>query len=204
MSPSHCPRTLPSRIHLSCAPLPSCKPLLLFELDAHVDCTVPIENIKELRVGVDARYYREQFQLSHDYEDKWLTVIYVLDGGYKTLHLIAATRDIFQMWDVTLRRLHAIRQQLMSGLGSADMRQAIWEKQFWKGADDEQDQRIDFDDVERLCRRLNINPSRDDLLRRFQVRGGRALTTCTVLIPAYSKRTARIGATSTSLTSSAS
>ncbi|KAI0772976.1 1-phosphatidylinositol-4,5-bisphosphate phosphodiesterase 1 [Trametes elegans] len=129
---------------------------------------IPIENIKELRVGADARYYREQFQLVQEYEDRWLTIVYVLDGGYKTLHLIAATREIFQMWDVTLRRLYAIRQQLMSGLGSADMRQAVWEKHFWKGADDEQDQRLDFDDVERLCRRLNINPSREDLLRRFK------------------------------------
>ena len=131
---------------------------------------VPIENIKELRCGADARYYRAQFQLAQEYEDKWLTIVYILDGGYKTLHLIAATREIFQMWDTTLRRLYAIRQELMSGLGSADMRQALWEKQFWKGADEEQDQRLDFDDVERLCRRLNINPSREDLMRRFKVR----------------------------------
>nr|AVM41526.1 phospholipase C [Ganoderma lucidum] len=129
---------------------------------------IPIENIKELRCGADARYYRAQFQLAQEYEDKWLTIVYILDGGYKTLHLIAATREIFQMWDTTLRRLYAIRQQLMSGLGSADMRQAVWEKQLWKGADEEQDQRLDFDDVERLCRRLNINPSREDLLRRFK------------------------------------
>ncbi|KAI0657617.1 1-phosphatidylinositol-4,5-bisphosphate phosphodiesterase 1 [Cubamyces menziesii] len=129
---------------------------------------IPIENIKELRKGTDARYYREQFQLAQEYEDKWLTIVYVLDGGYKTLHLIAATREIFQLWDMTLNRLYAIRQQLMNGLGSSDMRQAVWEKQLWKGADDEQDQRLDFDDVERLCRRLNINPSREDLLRRFQ------------------------------------
>ncbi|KAI0827269.1 1-phosphatidylinositol-4,5-bisphosphate phosphodiesterase 1 [Trametes gibbosa] len=129
---------------------------------------IPIENIKELRKGVDARYYREQFQLAQEYEDRWLTIVYVLDGGYKTLHLIAATQEIFQMWDVTLHRLYAIRQQLMSGLVSADMKQAVWEKQFWKGADDEHDQRLDFDDVERLCRRLNINPSREDLMRRFK------------------------------------
>ena len=135
---------------------------------------VPIENIKELREGQDARYYREQFQLAQEYEDKWLTIVYVLDGGYKTLHLIAATRDIFQMWDVTLRRLYTIRQELMSGLSSADTRQAVWEKQFWKGADDEQDQRLDFDDVERLRRRLNINPSKEDLMRRFKVRTPRS------------------------------
>ena len=57
----------------------------------------------------------------------------------------------------------------MSGLGHGSMREVVWEKQFWKGADEEKDQRLDFDDVERMCRRLNINPSRDDLMRRFKV-----------------------------------
>lgn len=33
----------------------------------------------------------------------------------------------------------------------------------------EADQRLRFEDVEMLCKRLNINPSKDDLLRRFQV-----------------------------------
>ena len=157
-----------------CHPSFLAKPRLPLIYTHFSPCPVPIENIKELRCGADARYYRSQFQLSQEYEDRWLTIVYVLDGGYKTLHLIAATREIFQMWDITLRRLYAIRQQLMSGLGSADMRQAVWEKQFWKGADDEQDQRLDFDDVERLCRRLNINPSREDLLRRFKVRAASA------------------------------
>ena len=131
---------------------------------------VPIETIKEIRTGADARYYREQFQLTASYEDRWLTIIYVLEGSYKTLHLIAATRDVFQMWETTVRRLHEIRQQLMSGLGHGVLRQAIWERQFWKGADEENDQKLDFDDVERMCKRLNIVPSRDDLLRRFKVR----------------------------------
>ncbi|KAH9931556.1 PLC-like phosphodiesterase [Fomitopsis serialis] len=126
-----------------------------------------IENIKELREGADARYYREQFQISPSFEDRWLTIVYVLDGRYKTLHLLAATRDVFQMWDLTLRRLYAIRQKLMSGLGHTEVRQAVWEKQFWKG-ESGTDQRLEFEEVERMCRRLNINPSRDDLLRRFK------------------------------------
>lgn len=131
---------------------------------------IPIENIKELREGADARYYREQFQLAQRFEDRWLTIVYVLDGGYKTLHLIAATRDVFQMWDITLRRLYAVRQKLMNGLGETDVRQAVWEKHIWRSAAAEgaADQKLDFDEVERMCRRLNINPSREDLLRRFK------------------------------------
>lgn len=130
--------------------------------------SVPIENIKELRSGSDARYYRQQFQLAADFEDRWITIIYVMEVGYKTLHLVALSKDVFQLWDITLRKMHAIRQQLMSGLGNIEMRQAVWEKQYWKSADDEQDQKLDFDDVEKMCHRLNINPSRDDMLRRFK------------------------------------
>ncbi|KAG6890441.1 hypothetical protein C0992_001634 [Termitomyces sp. T32_za158] len=129
---------------------------------------IPIENIKELRSGSDARYYREQFQLAAEYEDRWLTIIYINDGAYKTLHLIAASRDVFKMWDTTLRRLHAIRKELMSGLGNFEMRQAMWEKHYWKGADEEQDQKLVFDEVEKLCRRLNINSSSSELQRLFK------------------------------------
>ncbi|KAH7910331.1 PLC-like phosphodiesterase [Hygrophoropsis aurantiaca] len=129
---------------------------------------IPIESIKELRFSSDARYYRQQFQLAQQYEDRWMTIIYLLDGQYKTLHLIAHTKDVFQMWDITLRKLYAIRQELMSGLGNVEMREAIWEKQCWKAADEESDQKLTFEDVEKLCKRLNINSSPDELSRLFK------------------------------------
>ena len=74
------------------------------------------------------------------------------------------------MWDITLRKLYTIRQQLMSGLGNIEMRQALWEKQYWKGADQEMDQKLGFDEMERLCKRLNVNSSTETLLRLFKVR----------------------------------
>lgn len=132
-------------------------------------CIVAIESIKEMRFGSDARYYREQFQLAQEYEDRWITIIYILDGDYKTLHLIASTKDVYNMWNTTLRKLHGVRQELMSGIGHVEMRQAIWEKHYWKGADLEHDQKLEYDEVERLCKRLNINTSPDDLQRLFKV-----------------------------------
>ncbi|KAF9558976.1 PLC-like phosphodiesterase [Agrocybe pediades] len=129
---------------------------------------IPIENIKEIRSGDDARYHREQFQLSQDYQDRWLTIIYSLNGHYKTLHLIVATKEVFKMWDRTLRELHAVRLELMRGLGNGEMRQALWEKQYWKGADEERDQKLSFEEVEKLCRGLNINSHREDLFRLFK------------------------------------
>lgn len=129
---------------------------------------LPIECIKEIRSSADARYYREQFQLSQDHEPRWLTIIYVLDGKYKTMHLVAHTRDVFQMWDITLRKLHAVRKALMSGLGNHELRQTIWEKHYWKSSDQEADQKLDFEEVEKMCRRLNVNAPSEDLLRLFR------------------------------------
>ncbi|KAH8112886.1 PLC-like phosphodiesterase [Phellopilus nigrolimitatus] len=129
---------------------------------------IPIENIKEIRSGADARYYREQFQLSADYEARWLTIVYIADGRYKTLHAVAATADAFVLWDRTLRDLHAVRQELMSGLGHVEKRQTVWERRYWRGADEQRDDRLSFEEVETMCRRLNISFSKEDLMRRFQ------------------------------------
>ncbi len=74
------------------------------------------------------------------------------------------------MWNTTLRKLHAIRQELMKGLGNVEMRQAMWEKHYWKNADEESDQKLVFDEVSKLCRRLNINTGVEDLYRLFKVR----------------------------------
>ncbi|PPQ74485.1 hypothetical protein CVT24_000118 [Panaeolus cyanescens] len=128
---------------------------------------VPIESIKELRTGADARYYRVQFKLPEELEDRWITIIYILDGNYQRLHIVADTRDVFQMWNHALNKLMTIRQGLMNGMGDVDLRQNVWERQFWKGADEEGDEVLDFANVERLFRRLNINSTTEELKALF-------------------------------------
>jgi len=87
--------------------------------------------------------------------------------GYKTLHLISPDVNRHQMLDITLRKLHAIREGLKNGSGSLEMRQAIWERQYWKSSDEEKDQKLNFNDVAKMCHRLNLDPPRDELKRRF-------------------------------------
>jgi len=58
----------------------------------------------------------------------------------------------------------------MIGLGNIEERQRVWEKQYWKGADVARDQKLTFDEVEKICRRLNINSPREDLFNWFRVR----------------------------------
>lgn len=72
------------------------------------------------------------------------------------------------MWDSTLRELYAVRQTLMRGLGNFNLREALWAKQCWKAADEQAEQKLYFEDVEKLCKRLNVNSSRDDLYRHFK------------------------------------
>ncbi|KAF5345096.1 hypothetical protein D9756_011157 [Leucocoprinus leucothites] len=129
---------------------------------------IPIENIKEIRSGPSTRLHRHHFQLAQDYENLWITVIYMLEGHYKILHLIAPSEDISRMWDTTLRKLHAHRMQLMTGLGNIEERQRVWEKQYWKGADVDRDHRLTFEEVEKMCKKLNINSPRDNLLQLFK------------------------------------
>jgi len=108
------------------------------------------------------------FQISQECENRWLTIIYTLDGRWQTLHVIALSVDVFQMWDSTLHKLYAVRQTLMRGLGNLDLREALWAKQYWKAADEGADQKLSFEDVEKLCKRLRVNFSRDVLSRRFK------------------------------------
>lgn len=129
---------------------------------------MPIECIREIRTGIDARNYREQFKIALDAEERWLTIVYIVDNKYKTLHLVAPTKDVFSMWELSLRVLHGERKQLMEGLDHEALRQKLWERQHWRGADSQGDQKLDIAEVENLCRRLNIFSSREDLEHRFK------------------------------------
>lgn len=123
-----------------------------------------------MRSGPDGRYYREQFRLGTTIEDRWLTIIYVLEGTYKTLHLVAPDKATLQIWYITLKKLHSTRMALMGGSGDLEARETLWEKQYWKGTDQSDDHKLDLKELDNLCRRLSINPSADTLARLFKVR----------------------------------
>ncbi|KAJ7700442.1 PLC-like phosphodiesterase [Mycena rosella] len=144
---------------------------LLFRLDpgsgqliweSKVRKYIPIEAVKELRTGSDAKNYREQFQPpNEDYDDRWLTVIYIVDSTYKTMHLLAPTKEVMAMWTTALRRLYAVQTELMSGLGQGEMLEAVWERHYWNGRG------FTFEDVEHLCKRLNVSHAEDGGLKRL-------------------------------------
>ncbi|CAE6474034.1 unnamed protein product [Rhizoctonia solani] len=126
---------------------------------------IQIENIKEIRTGQAARYYREQFKITADREDRWMTIVYTSANKNKMLHTIAFSKDTMRLWSTTLNSLLALRQNIMSGIVSPAR---IWEKHYWSGADISTDGRLEIEEVERLCRRLGIGSGRDKVIERFK------------------------------------
>lgn len=123
-----------------------------------------------MRTGADARNYREQFKVSEEEGARWITIVYTFDGKFKTLHVVAPSIQIYRMWVSTLRTLYALRRELMSGLGNLERRELVWQRQYWKAADSSGDSKLSFDEVQKMCHRLSIFPSKTDLKKQFEVR----------------------------------
>ncbi|KAF3926753.1 hypothetical protein ABW21_db0206913 [Orbilia brochopaga] len=138
-----------------------------------------LDDVKEIRTGENARNYRESFQVSSEFEDRWITVIYsehIDNGRLRTLHLVAPTKEMFQLWTETLEALLNYRTELMAGIATQGEKVL---GNHWKleissqtssgsaGKANNIEERLSFEEVERLCRRLQVNCSRQYLRARF-------------------------------------
>ncbi|KAL0577534.1 hypothetical protein V5O48_004475 [Marasmius crinis-equi] len=84
------------------------------------------------------------------------------------MHIIAPSVEIFNLWKPALEKLFKVRQGLMTGLQNNQLRDVVWEKQYWKGADKNQDQKLDFKELQGLCLRLNLNFGDAELKKVFK------------------------------------
>jgi phosphatidylinositol phospholipase C delta len=88
--------------------------------------------------------------------------VYKIDYAYKTMHLLAPTKEVMDMFTTALRRLYFLQTELTSGLGQGEMLEAEWERHYWNGRG------FTFEDVVKLCKRLNVSQAEDELRRLFQ------------------------------------
>ncbi|KAF0500265.1 PLC-like phosphodiesterase [Gigaspora margarita] len=109
---------------------------------------INIENIKEIRVGDAIRGYKEPFKISADIEPRWFTIIYVDSGKYKTLHLIAPTLELFNIWVDNLKNLYLHSIDMIGGLDQLRKRDSLWLNRYWKQADKDGKSKLGYDDVE--------------------------------------------------------
>ncbi|KAJ5682494.1 hypothetical protein N7462_005659 [Penicillium macrosclerotiorum] len=139
-----------------------------------------IDDIKEIRVGADARNYREEHQIPEDAESRWFTIV-IADSerfkgrAVKTLHLIAPSDRILDLWTTTLENISRYRIGLMAGLASSSQSDAVlqahWQREmsrlFPQGLRPGEEQSLDFGAVESVCRSLHINCSKNMLRAQF-------------------------------------
>lgn len=139
-----------------------------------------IDDIQEIRLQGEARNYREEFLVPPELEPRWFTVVYAdhdrsKGRPLKTIHLIAPTQHIFELWTSTLNDLRRYRHELMAGLvGSGQDERTLrghWNREMAKlfnGAPHAEDEEnLGFSGVESLCRGLHINCSQNVLRAQF-------------------------------------
>ena len=139
-----------------------------------------IDDIKEIRVGADARNYREEHQIPEDLERRWFTIV-IADSdrskgrAVKTLHLIAPSDRILELWITTLEHISRYRIGLMAGLAGSGQSEAVlqahWQREmsrlFPQGPRCGEEETLDLAAVEKVCRSLHINCSKNMLRAQF-------------------------------------
>jgi len=140
-----------------------------------------IDDIQQIRVQGDARSYRESFQVSAESESKWFTIVYAdqeraKGRPVKTIHLIAETQHIFELWTSTLQDLSRHRHELMQGLaGSWQDEKTLrshWNREMAKMFGDvphtDDEENLNLSSVESLCRSLYMHCSKNVLRAQFE------------------------------------
>ncbi|KAI1964152.1 hypothetical protein LOZ58_002015 [Ophidiomyces ophidiicola] len=139
-----------------------------------------IDDIKEIRVGEDARNYRDEHQVPAQLEDLWFTIIFANSEGSKNrplkmMHLIAPNKTILQLWTNTLEQISRYRIGLMVGLAGSGQSETIlkahWQREIGRrcpgGPKTQEEEYLDLAAVENLCHSLHINCSKDVLRAQF-------------------------------------
>jgi len=140
--------------------------------------SIRVDHIKDLRMDSDIRQYCRDFEIPESEEKRWFSILYAAPELHKTktMHLIAEDMGAFKNWTAALARIWQHRLDNLISLMSFDDKaiQEYWNKEVALQCDGESPYRhdgsegLDFRGFERVCRHLHINPSRKQLLERFQ------------------------------------
>lgn len=126
-----------------------------------------IDDITEIRVGSDARNYRQEFGVSEDDESRFFSIVYIVPDkskakSQKVMHLIAKDEATFELWTSTLGAMSKHRHDFMQSLSSFHEKaiNAYWRREMdriWGDQSHDRDaEEININGVERLCRSLHI------------------------------------------------
>lgn len=137
----------------------------LISWDSKLSHRLRVDNIIEIRVDEDARNYREGYKVSSEYANQWASIMYRNDNNkLKSLHVVGLNKNDFDLFIGTLKKLVKYRQDLMSGFAMPGDR---FVNVHWFRLDKDEKERLSFDDVFKMTKKLHINCSRDFLQQKF-------------------------------------
>lgn len=117
--------------------------------------------IRDVRVGADAQSYRQALQISDVHEPRWISIIYQTERAYKAVHIVALSDESLARWRVTLLRILAQWQALVSGHVSASRAQCEWLQASWM------ERALDERALQLLCERMGVQISKPELHALF-------------------------------------
>lgn len=129
-----------------------------------------IDDVREIRVGADARNSRDDIQVPEDQESRWITIVYDVPERskgrtIKTMHVIAPTEYIAKLWTDALNVVTRERIEIMNALSpnidkSERSMNMAWKQAMARKRSDSV-QKLNFEDAKWICRKLEINCSAD-------------------------------------------
>ncbi|KAI8627661.1 phosphatidylinositol-specific phospholipase C [Xylariaceae sp. FL1651] len=136
-----------------------------------------IDDIKDVRIGSDIRQYRIDYGISEAEEGRFFTIFYALPDSSrsKMMHLIADDEETFTHWVTALDSISKHRELHMASLMAFNENavRSFWNgemaKQFENRPHSAEEEKIDFQGVERVCRNMHIHMAQKDLKAKFAI-----------------------------------
>ncbi|TID21167.1 hypothetical protein CANINC_003447 [Pichia inconspicua] len=136
-----------------------------------------IGKIKSIRIGDEARNYREQLNVSQEFQNLWITIIYTsttsmannfsLVNSLKTLHIIAPNRKNYKILTNTLKRLHEWsrnQESLMNCANVLEFSTIKWNNKV------KRKQNLTFEELLAMCDELHISMDAEYLKKYLRCR----------------------------------
>ncbi|SCU81963.1 LAMI_0B08394g1_1 [Lachancea mirantina] len=131
---------------------------------------IDLDAIKDIRTGVMAGNYMEEYDIPLGLADRWVTIIYNQSQKLKALHLLAASPDSFVRFCNALYHEVNSRKDFMESIAlpyNEQFAKLHWRDKTSDRAQNEDTEVLTFEDVKELCSKFNIFCSTDHLKRIF-------------------------------------
>jgi phosphatidylinositol phospholipase C delta len=127
-----------------------------------------IDDVREIRVGADSRYARDDVQVPIEHEGRLISIIYELPERskgrtIKNMHLMTPDAYITNLWADALNKVTRERIEIMNALSSSTEKSEksmamAWRQAMARKASDA-DESFTLEDARWICRKLEINCS---------------------------------------------